>query len=72
MDYFKQILKDYPHVAISVPAVLCFITFITNFINSLKDGVIDSNEMHALLATADGFESVFLFIVVIVLKRKNK
>lgn len=59
-------------MALSVPAVLCFITFITNLIKALSDGNIDTNELHALLASADGFETVLLFVVMLVLKDKKK
>lgn len=72
MRKLRKVLRDKPHVAIGVPAILCFITFVTNLIASLKDGVIDPNEMHQLLTTADGFQAVALFIIVLILKEKNK
>lgn len=68
---FKKI-KDNPHRALSIPALLCFVTFITNFIASLKDGKIDSNELHQLLSSADGFETVILVIIIMVLREKKK
>lgn len=68
----KNYLKKKPHMVLSVPTVLCFITFITNFISALNDGKIDTNEYHALLASADGFETVVLFIMMLVLKNKKK
>ena len=67
-----EFLRNKPHVAISVPAILCFVTFLTNLYSSLSDGVIDSNELHQLLSTADGFETVVLFAVMLVLKDKKK
>lgn len=72
MDELIKRLKDNAHIAISVPAVLCFITFITNLVKALSDGNIDSNEFHTLLASADGFETVVLFVVMLALKNKNK
>jgi len=72
MDKLRKFLKDKPHLAISVPAVLCFTTFVTNLITALKDGNIDSTELHTLLSTADGFEAVVLFAVMLVLKDKKK
>ncbi len=72
MEKIRKKIKENPHFALSVPAVLCFITFITNFIASLKDGNIDSNELHQLLFSADGFETVFLVLIMFVLKDKSK
>ena len=65
-------LKDKIHLAIGAPAVLCFITFITNLVHALSDGNIDSAEMHSLLASIDGFESVVLFAAMYVMKKKEK
>jgi len=72
MDKLRQFLKEKPHVAIGIPAILCFVTFLTNLFAALSDGVIDSNEFHSLLSTADGFEAVVLFAVMLVLKNKKK
>lgn len=68
LDY----LKKKPHTALTVPALLCFVTFITNLISALKDGNIDSNEYHQLLATADGFETVVLFLIMFAINNKKK
>ncbi len=38
----------------------------------MKDGTIDSAELHQLLSTADGFETVVLFMVMLVLRDKKK
>lgn len=59
-------------MVLSVPTVLCAVTFLTNLVKALSDGNIDSNELHALLASADGFETVLLFVVMLVLKDKKK
>lgn len=72
MDKLLEFLRNKPHVALSVPTVLCFVTFLTNLFSALTDGVIDSNEYHQLLSTADGFETVVLFAVMLVLKQKKK
>lgn len=65
-------IKKNPHLAITVPALLCFITFITNLFHALKDGNIDANEYHQLLATADGFEAVVLFLIMFAINNKKK
>lgn len=72
MRRLKRKIKNNAHLALSVPAVLCALTFITNLVTALKDGKIDSNEMHQLLATADGFETVLLVVVMVVMGRKKK
>ncbi len=72
MKKIKQLLKDKPNHAIFVPAILCCVTFITNLVVSLKDGVISATEYHQLLSMADGFEAAILFIVMLVLKDKKK
>lgn len=72
MAKIRKYLKSKPHIAISVPAVLCFVTFITNLITAFQDGNIDGNELHQLLSTADGFETVVLFMVILVLRDKKK
>lgn len=72
MKKLKKVFEDKPHYVLSVLVLLCFITFISNFIMAFRDGVIDSNEFHQLLSTADGFETVVLFIMMLVLKGKKK
>ena len=72
MDKLLEFLRNKPHVAIGVPTILCFVTFLTNLFSALSDGVIDSNELHSLLSTADGFETVVLFAIMLVLKNKKK
>ena len=72
MDELLKKLKGSAHIAISVPAFLCFITFVTNLVKALSDGNIDAVEYNTLLASADGFESVILFFVMLALKKKNK
>lgn len=72
MDELLKLLREKLHVVVGVPAILCFVTFITNLLKALSDGNIDSNEFHTLLASADGFETVVLFIVMALLKRDKK
>jgi len=71
MKCMKEFLKNKPHIVLSVPAILCFVTFCTNLFAALTDGKIDANELSTLLSTADGFESVVLFIVMIALRNKK-
>lgn len=71
MKNLKKKIKDNPRLVLSVPALLCAFTFVTNLITALKDGNIDSSELHQLLASADGFETVVMVIVIFVLKGKK-
>lgn len=72
MGKIRDKLKEKPHLVLSVPALLCFVTFVTNLIASLKDGNIDSNELHQLLSTADGFETVVMILIMLALRDKKK
>ena len=71
MRDFKKRIKSKAPLIISIPALLCFITFITNLVSSLRDGVIDSVEYHHLLTYVDGFETVVLFVIMLVLRDKK-
>lgn len=72
MKRLRDYIKKKPNLVLTAPTLLCFVTFVTNLIHALKDGHIDNNEYHQLLATADGFETVVLVIVMLVLKDKKK
>ncbi len=72
MNRLSKKIVAHHHLALSVPVVLCFISFITNFIAAIKDGNIDANELHQLLLSADGFETALLVIIMFVMKRKKK
>lgn len=72
MEELLRYISKKAHVVISVPAILCFLTFITNMVQALKDGNIDTAEFHQLLASADGFETVVLFLVAFALKARSK
>lgn len=67
----KRYIRTNPHVAVSVPTLLSFFAFVVNFIHAFKDGVIDENEFHSLMHYANGFESVVLLVITIVLRKKK-
>lgn len=71
MEWLKQYLKSNPHVVISVPTVLCFVQFLTSIFGAFRNGVFDNNTFNQLLSTADGFESVVLFMIMLALKDKK-
>lgn len=72
MRKVRHYIRKKPHVAVGVPTILCFISFLTNLFAALRDGVIDSKELHGLLSTADGFEALVLFLFMLVIKEKKK
>jgi hypothetical protein len=72
MKLLRDYIKNKPTHALSVPAILCFIQFLTNLWQIIKTGVFDSNAMNQLLSSADGFEAVVLFAIMIALKSKKK
>lgn len=72
MKWLKGYLTNNPHVVISVPAILCFIQFIMSLWGAIRTGIFDSNTINQLLSSADGFESVVLFVIMIVLKNKKQ
>lgn len=65
-------LKFRPNLALIFPTFLCFLQFITNLTAALSDGVIDSNEFHKLMSSADGVETAILLVVMVVLRVKKK
>ena len=72
MKWLRDYIKNKPNHALSVPAILCFVQFLTNLWEIIKTGVFDSNAMNQLLSSADGFEAVVLFAIMIALKNKKK
>ncbi len=72
MKELREYLKNNPHVALSVPALLCFIQFLMSIFGAIRTGIFDSNTVNQLLSTADGFETVVLFIIMMVLKNKKQ
>lgn len=72
MDWLKQIIKDNPHFAISIPALLSSTTFLGNLFVALSDGQLDGNELHQLLSSASGFETIILIVIMFALRNKKQ
>jgi hypothetical protein len=72
MKWLREYIKCRPHHALSIPAALCFIQFISNFYKIIFNREFDTNTFNQLLSSADGFESVLLFIIMLVLRDKNR
>jgi len=72
----QQYINDKPKRVLSVPAVLCFLQFISNSIDVVKSCHIDAchidnNMFMQLLSSADGFETVLLCIIMLAIKSKK-
>lgn len=67
----REYLKNNPNVAISLPTILCFIQFITDVIDIFKTGEFNSNMLNQLVSSANGFEAVSLFFIMLILKNKK-
>ncbi|MDE1829561.1 MAG: hypothetical protein KGI25_04495 [Thaumarchaeota archaeon] len=72
MKWLREYLKTNPHVALSVPAILCAIQFLMSLGGAIRTGIFDSNTINQLLSTADGFETVVLFVIMVALKNKKQ
>lgn len=59
-------------MALSVTTIMCFCQFTDSLFTSYRSGIFDGNTVAQLLASADGFETVILFLIMLVLKDKNK
>ena len=70
MDWIKKHFTGI-NAAISASAIMCCIQFVSTLVGIFRTGV-NGDVIEKLLASFDGFESVMLFIVMIVLNRKKK
>lgn len=72
MDDLRKILKSKPPVAIYVPLLLSFIAFTMQFITTVCSGHMSTDDMNQLMKNADGFETVVMLCIMLVLKNKKK
>lgn len=72
MDWLKNLITSKPHIAIAFPAMLSTLSFFGNLFTFLSDGKIDNNELHQLLSSANGFETLVLLVIMFALKEKKK
>ncbi len=72
MIRFREFLKNNTQFALSIPTILCFVQFIYEIIEIIKTRQFDSNALNQLISSANGFEAVCLFIIMLVLKEKKK
>lgn len=72
MDRLRDLLKHNASIVISIPAILCFVQFIYEIFEIIKTHEIDGKMLNQLVSSANGFEAVCLFIIMLVLKDKRK
>lgn len=59
-------------IAITAPMLLCFVTFLFNFVSAVQKGNIDGTTFQQLSMTVDGFGAVCSAIIMLALKNKKK
>jgi hypothetical protein len=72
MDWLKNFIQGNPFLSLFVPTTLGAVNFFANLMVALSDGQIDSNEMHQLMSSASGLETIFLVIIMLALKNRDK
>lgn len=72
MEKLRALLKDHPNIAISIPALLCFVQFVYEIYEIIKTRQFDANALSQLVSSANGFEAVCLFVIMLALKNRNK
>lgn len=71
MDWLRKLLESNPASIILVPSLLSAFTFFGHLVSALSDGVIDNQEFHQLMSTANGVEMVILFLIIYILNRNS-
>lgn len=68
----RKYFRDKPDVALSIPAILCFLQFLSSIFGVFRTGDFDNSVLRQLMSSADGFEAVVLFTIMTVLKERGK
>jgi len=72
MKKLRKYVKSRRDIVITAPLLLCFVTFLFNFVSAIKKGNIDSTAFSQLMTTVDGFGTVCSAIIMLVMRRKKK
>lgn len=72
MDWLKELIKNNPFAALLLPTGLSGFAFFGHLFAALSDGNIDGTELHELLSSANGLETLLLMIIMIALKKQKK
>lgn len=68
MDWLKELIKKNPFISLLMPTGLGGFTFFGNLFAALSDGNLDSNELHQLMSSASGLETLLLLVIMFALK----
>ena len=71
MDWLKDIIQKKPFIALAFPTAIGSISFFYNLLESMSDGMIDSKELHNLMASADAIQTVVLVLVMYAFKKRG-
>lgn len=70
MNFLQDFIKSNPFTSLLVPTSLSGVTFFGNLFTALSDGQIDTEEMHQLLSSASGLQTLLLVVIMFALKIK--
>jgi len=71
MPSLLEWLKENVAKIVAVPVLINSFEFAMLFLESIKDGVIDDRELHALMQVGDSVSLIFLAIAMAVLKLRK-
>lgn len=72
MQWLNDLIKKHPFKALLLPTGLSGLSFIGSLAGSLSDGNIDGSELHDLLSSANGLETLLLMVIMVALKQQKK
>lgn len=68
MEFIKSLIKKYPFLSLVIPTSLGGLSFLSNVLSALTDGIIDTAEFHQLLTGASGLQMFLLVLIMSALK----
>jgi hypothetical protein len=71
MNWLKNHFNTGIKTAVSASAIMCFIQFMSSLYGVFRTGVFNGAIAEKLLSSFDGFETVFLFFVMLALNKKK-
>ena len=72
MDWILGWLKNNVSKVVAVPVVFNTLEFAMLFVDSMRDGIMDDRELHALMQAGDSISLIYLAIAMAILKAKGK
>lgn len=70
MEWLKNLFNKYQIPFLTTTTIASGFTFIGNLVVALQDGKLDTTEVHQLLSSANGLETLILFGLLWALKKK--